>query len=235
MRHHNFWRRPAFARLFGAMTLGSTLFGGQCFAAPQAIGPEQIAVAMPKSKTPSQSRDADPASIRLAGAFGVVVGVSGVGLGARGRQALYDAPYCNQPGYCYPGQTVEEVVVPRTVRRRTIAAPKIATGRRKVRAAKAVTPKRRLVRSIAGAPEAAAAPGTPYSFGGSPRESFGGAPRSATPVAVGEGTGGGRVTPSFRTVPGGGGGGGGSTLGDASGGGRVTPTFRTAPRSGRGR
>ena len=140
----------------------------------------------------------------------------------------YGPHYCSQPGFCYPEAQVLQQPATRRLKHRATSVERIAAGPRKVKAtkvrsAKAATPKRSLVRSVAVTPEPLAATSTPSAFTPSSRD--------RAPALAGDSTGGGRATPTFRTAPGGGGG-GSTTVGDKTGGGRAVPTFRTVP-SGR--
>ena len=203
-------RRPlGLTGLAGALPLALSLFAGECSASSHPLGPEQPRAVMSSApEVPAASLSTESGRVRLAGGFGITIGVGGLGLSAGPN-------YCSQPGYCYPApQVVEEVVEPRRIKRRTTAPSKVAAKGRKARVAKAAAPKQRLVRSIAASPEPVSDTGAPFAFGNTSR--------GVGPGTVGDSTGGGRITP-FR-VPGGGG--GGPVMGDRSGGGRMTPMFR---------
>jgi hypothetical protein len=221
-------RGPVFACWAGALALGLALFAGNASAAQHEIDPAATAALAADASALSDvsliapdaasAPEASVAPVRVAGGFGLSFGVGGLG--------YYPRPY-----YYYPyGYRRPEVVVSRRVKRHKTVRAKAVRGPRKVRTAKAVKPKRRLVRSVATAPEA-----TAYGVGGFGGGGFGGGGSSGGgPVTVGDTTGGGRTTPAFRRVGGGGGGGGGMSVGDRTGGSRATPTFR-APSGGMSR
>ena len=233
MSIHDGRRSPAFTRLAGSMMLYVALCGGAAFAAqPPSAGTDRtvsVAARHPgatEGDAPAVASDARHDGMRLAGSLGTSVGV------ASAPYARHDGDYCSQPGFCYPETQVWQQPVARRIQHRATTIERVA-GRpqkvratKKVRSAKAATPKRSLVRSVAAVPEPLAGTSAPYGFTPSSRD--------RAPALAGDSTGGARVTPTLRTVPGGGGGGGGApgTVGDRTGGGRAVPTFRTVP-SGR--
>ncbi len=220
-------KTQAFGRWAGALILGLTLVAGETFAAQQPVGSAGTPAVADRTAAGAATialgmlgsgADEGP-RIRLAGGLRLGVGLGGGGVGLYGP--TYGRDYCDQPGFCYPApRVVHEEVLPRRMKRRA-AVPKVAQPRRKVRAVQAAKPKGRVVRSLAAAPEPVAEVGAPYAPGRT---------RGGGPVAAGDSTGGGRVTP-FRV--GTGGGGGPTSVGETSGGGRVTPTFRQVPSGGR--
>jgi hypothetical protein len=227
MTHTKAGRRSAFACWAGALALGLALFARDASAAQQSIDPTPTPVLAADASAssdlsliaPDVASAPDAAPVRVAGGFGISFGVGGLGYG------LHPRPYYYPYGTYRPRRVIHhQVVGPRRLKRHKVARAKAVRGPRKVRTAKVVKPKRKLVRSITAAPEA-----TAYGVGGFGGGGFGrgggfGGSSGGGLGSVGDTTGGGRSTPAFRRV--GGGGGGGMTVGDRSGGGRATPTFR---------